>query len=139
MKRPVNSKYYEFDTTNPNQGYRGCDCVVRSISLAMNKSWEHIFDDLCAIGRKLHRMPNDDKVFEKYLKDNGWICLGQPRKSDNSKYTGKEFIVAYESQNHNTSIIANIASGHLSCIIDNKFHDIWDPSDYCIGKIWIKP
>lgn len=38
MKKDINTEYYEWQTTNPKQNIRGCDCVVRSISIATGQT-----------------------------------------------------------------------------------------------------
>jgi len=56
------------------------DCVIRAIAYAIHDSWENVYQDLCELGLKLKRMPNDKKVFEKYLDKIGWYKHKQPRK-----------------------------------------------------------
>lgn len=137
MKKAANTPYYVFDTTSPCTNARSCDCVVRSISLAMHKSWEEVYDDLYKIGRKLHRMPNEDNTYERYLKENGWVCIGQPRKENNTKYNGIEYLLSKTTVKKDAMIL-HVGSHHVSCILDGKFHDIWNCTGYTVGKIWIK-
>ena len=92
MKRkiPQNTKYFTYHNANP-KGKITADCVVRALSLAMKKSWDEVLTDLYTYALKYKQMLNDDVLYKKYLKDNGWVILKQPRKWDNTKYTGVEF------------------------------------------------
>lgn len=81
----------------------------------------------------MHSMPNDKKVYTKYIENKGWIKCKQPRKSNNTKYTGKEFVKIVKG-----TVLAHIGGHHIVCIKDNKVLDIWDSTDGCIGNYWIK-
>lgn len=133
MKKCLDTKYFVFETSSAKQ-QRSCDCVVRSISLAENKTWKKVYTDLCELGLKMYRMPNEKEVFEKYLKQNGWLKQKMPKYPNNTRYTGKEFCSEYGGLG--TAIVS--MRGHLAVMIDSKFHDIWDCSDCCVGNYWIK-
>ena len=93
-------------------------------------------------------MLNDDNLYKKYLKDNGWIMLKQPRKIDNTKYTGAEFCQELQEGcrfnyddmivDEYSRIIAHIGGHHIVTIIDGRIYDTWNSSDGCIGNIWVK-
>ena len=53
---------------NP-KGWKTGDCVVRGIAVGTQQTWEQVYDDLVNIGRKKCRMPNEEIVYSKYLKD----------------------------------------------------------------------
>ena len=73
------------------------------------------------------------KCIDKYLTSKGCIKMKQPRKSDNTKYTGKEFYKIF-----NGVCVANIGGNHVVCIKNGKVHDTWDSTDGCIGNYWVK-
>lgn len=83
-------------------------------------------------------------MYDKYLQSKGWIKHKQPRKADNTKYTGKEFcrVLNKDIFAVGQSVVANIGGGHMVCIKENgttfKVHDIWDSTDGCIGNYWTK-
>ena len=84
MEKDSNTKYFKFATTgNPN--IRSCDCVVRSISLALHRTWNEVFDDLCDIARIKKRMPNETIIYQEYLKKNAFTKFSCPKKSNNKK------------------------------------------------------
>lgn len=150
MKRkiPENRAYFEYKNVNP-KGNRCDDCVIRTLSEAMNKSWDDVFNDLIEYSKKYKLMSNDTKIYSKYLKDNGWIKTKQLRKWDNKKYTGielcKELQDGHEFHldtghiiNYNNTIICHIGHGHITTIKNGKIIDSWDPSYSCVGVMWIK-
>ena len=82
---------------------------------------------------------NDTSCIERYLKSIGWVKHKQPRKFDNSRYTGKEFCLNIQcSLNPNKKYIAKIGQHHIVAIVNGKINDIWDCSDNCIGNYWTK-
>ena len=150
MKRriPKETKYFTYYDANPKHKKTG-DCVIRALATAMRKSWDEVLTDLYNYALKYKQMLNDDALYKKYLKDNGWIMLKQPRKYDNTKYTGIEF--CEELQDGSSfkyddnlcidevdNIIAHIGGHHIVAIIDGKITDTWNSSGGCIGNIWIK-
>jgi hypothetical protein len=82
---------------------------------------------------------NDAKGIERYLKSKGWTKHTQPRKADNTKYTGKEWCRKWQRNGDGwPRMIANIGGHHIVAIIDNKVWDIWDSTEGCIGNYWTK-
>lgn len=132
-KIPSDTPYFHYHNENPKQNRAG-DCVVRAIATATGETWETVYRELCDEGMKMRRMPNETKVYEAYLKKNGWRKMKQPRKSDNTRYTGCEFIDAYNLNN----AIMHIGSHHVSCIVDGRVNDIWDCSEGCVGNYWVR-
>ena len=146
MRRTAkDTMYFNYRQMNPKNKNAG-DCVVRAISSASNLTWDEVYDKLCSIGKKYKLMPNDDSCYERFLKENGWIRCKQPRKDDNTKYTGKEFCdylneLAGRGIIDSTPVIISIGSHHLSMIEWNTVSgfticDSWDCSDGCVGKFW---
>jgi hypothetical protein len=148
-KIPQNTKYFTYYNANPKGKVTG-DCVIRALSNAMNKTWDEVLTDLYKYALKYKQMLNDDILYKKYLKDNGWVMLKQPRKWDNTKYTGIEFCKELQEGccfNYNdkdimvdgfSNIIAHIGGHHIIAIKDCKIIDTWDSGNGCIGNIWVK-
>ena len=130
MKKPKETEWYTFDTTSKYPDHRSCDCVIRAISLATGKTWLEVFDDLTEMAREMYRIPNEEKVYIKYLEKIGWKKHNQPWKTDCDKYTAKEF----------TNVVRGTAilklAHHLVCVKDGKLHDIWDCGGKCVGVYW---
>ena len=149
-KIPNETPSYHFYNANP-KGKRTGDCVVRAISAATGKTWEEVLQGLTEIALKFKLMPNDDKCYSRYLESLGWKKEKQPRKDDNTKYTGSEFCELLDSENceyilpYQSSIdtvIAKIGGHHIVCIkihdYEHKVFDTWNSTGGCIGNYWTK-
>lgn len=122
--------------SNP-KGWKTGDCVVRAVSTAMeaaykNMNWNNTYNDLCAIGAKKCRMPNDSHVYGQYLRDNWFIECKQLKHDDGTKYTVKEVISEYP----NSILLINCAH-HLTCAVRGNLYDTWDCSYKTAGKFWL--
>lgn len=139
---------FKFFNANTHNHY-GCDCAIRALCTAMNQTWEDTLKGLFEVGVKYGYVPNDVVCIAKYLKQQGWVKLPQPKKMDGTKFTGKEFCSVWQNRDKyyaamsaavpaNKNIIANIGSGHMVAIIDGKVYDIWDSTRGKIGNIWVQ-
>lgn len=124
--------HFTFHNENPKNCVTTGDCVIRAIAFATGKGWDKTFTDLCAIGLKMKRMPNADKVYGEYLKQLGYEKMKQPRKSDNTKYTVKEFAQAASRTGTYVIRVAN----HVTVVKNRKIIDTWDCGDKCVGNYW---
>ena len=138
-------KYPDTDTfhyynANPHNKFSG-DCVIRAVCTVLEQTWEQTLKEMCDIGIKYGYVPSDDKVIARYMESKGWYKLRQPRKSDNTKYTGKEFCKQFPnitSVYRKDRILANIGGHHIVAIVNGKINDIWDSTDGCIGNFWVR-
>ena len=132
MKVIKDTRWLKFHNANP-KNRNSDDCVIRAISLATGKSWDEVLTSLCEIALKEKRMPNEKECYGKYLEKLGWKKQKQPRKSDNTKFTGKEFVTYFSGM-----AIAHIGGHHIVCIKEHKVWDTWDSTEGCIGNYWVK-
>lgn len=123
------------------------DCVIRAIATAMERPYEEVYRDMFEFSLISGYMVNDTKNIDKYLQGKGWTKHRQPRKSDNTKFTGKEFckLLNKDIMGIGKKIVAKIGGHHIVCIKVTevlkgtfKVHDIWDSTDGCIGNFWSK-
>ena len=121
---------------NPKQK-KACDCVIRAIALAENKDWYEVYDGLYEIGRKKCDILNSKKVYEAYLKQNGWIKQKMPKKDNGKRYTINEFFDYYKKVYKNETVIVTVAN-HMTCIKNNVLYDSWNCSHKSIGNYWTK-
>ena len=142
---------FRFYNENP-KNHRTGDCVIRAIGLATELGWDEAYKSLCKFGYKKKLMPNDKQCYDKWLQENGWKKMKQPRKWDNTKYTGIEFCrllqraiydedldgQEYEGVAISRRMIAHIGGHHVVAIIDGRINDIWYSQSGCIGNYWIK-
>ena len=136
-KIPHDTETFKFHNANP-KGKRSSDCVIRAISTATGKSWDEVLDDLVKISHKYKEMPNDTKCYAKYLEDLGFSKMKQPRKADNTKYTGSEFCEYLRRIPGEYNVVAHIGGHHIVAIVDYKVVDIWNSTGKTIGNYWIK-
>lgn len=149
-KIPNETKHFHFFNANPKNN-RTDDCVIRAIATATGKSWDEVLLDLTAFAQKYKLMPNDKKCYGKYLESLGWNKNKQPRKDNNTKYTGKEFCEILDSLDRESildykgsanCVLAHIGGCHIVCIkpYNNKYKvfDIWDSTRGSIGNFWTK-
>lgn len=132
MKTPMNTSYFKYYNANP-KNKKTTDCVVRAICTALDQSYEQTLREMAELQIKTGYDMSDVKGFGKYLESKGWTKQKQPRKSNNTKYTGWEFVKIF-----NGVCVANIGGNHTVCIKEGKVHDIWDSTDGCIGNYWTK-
>ena len=130
---------FHFHNQNPRNRITG-DCVFRAISLGTGKDYNDCVMEMAQLMCETGYALNDTKDIESYLKSLGWNKNKQPRKSDNTKYTGVEFCKYLNKYYTGDTVIANIGRHHIVCIkrYNGKFkiHDIWDSTDGCIGNYW---
>lgn len=123
-----------FQKTNINpKGWKTGDCVVRAIAQANNTSWEVTYQQLCEIGLKKCRMPNDKQTYEALLKQYGWVKQKMPRHADGTRYTVEELIDELPKK----TLIISMAN-HLTCAKAGTLIDTWDCSHKSVGNYWTK-
>ena len=146
MKIPEDTHYFKYYNANPKNKHT-TDCVIRAICTALNQSYETTLQELVKMQLKTGYDISDVKCLGKYLESKGWTKQKQPRKPDNTKYTGKEMcsILNRDVLAVGKSIIANIGGHHIVCIKETegihgsfKVFDIWDSTNGCIGNYWVR-
>lgn len=128
---------FHFHNENPKNKFTD-DCTIRAIGRATGKGWFCVKAGLSEAAMKNCLMDTDIKCVEKYLESEGWKKQKQPRKVDNTKYTGREFCKKLQKEDNTKNIIANIGGHHIVAIADNKVNDIWDSTYKTIGNYWVK-
>ena len=143
-KFPETSTFH-YHNANP-KNRKTADCNIRAICTALEIPYNQVVMEMAEMQCKTGYDVASRKGIDKYLQSKGWVKHSQPRKADNTKFTGKEFckelncnIMAVGKR-----IIANIGTHHIVCIKEDdlhglhKVHDIWDCTDDCIGNYWTK-
>lgn len=132
MKQPNDTTTFAYYNANP-KGKKTTDCVIRAICTALNQDYNITATELLEFWLKTGYDMSDVRCFGKYLESKGWQKQKQPRKENNTKFTGKEFVKRFKE-----TCVANIGGNHTVCIKDGKVLDIWDSTGGCIGNYWIK-
>lgn len=130
-KYPETSTFHYYNA-NPKGRITG-DCYVRAISTATEIPYNTVVMEMAELQCKTGY--DASELIDRYLKSKGWIKHAQPRKADNTKYTGKEFC---ERARDYENYIANIGGHHIVAIVNGKINDIWDSTNGCIGNYWTK-
>ena len=105
-----------FKKFNPNPcGKKVGDCVVRGLSLFLNKSWNDVYTDICLVGLKMCDLPNSNAVWHKYLLDSGYTCrIVEP-------ITVEQFCIEYPKGKY------LLATGtHVIAVEDGDYFDAWN-------------
>lgn len=126
------TKWFHYFNANPKNRMT-TDCVYRAICTGLNIPYNTVVREMAEMQCETGYDNGDNKLIDRYLKSKGWVKCNQPRKSDNTKFTGKDFC----KYTREKRVVANIGGHHIVAIIDNKINDIWDSSDGCIGNYWV--
>ena len=147
-------KYPDTDTFHfYNANHKGkmtADCVIRAISKVLDQSWEQTLREMTEMAIKTGYMVNTNECMDKYMQTKGFTCCKQPRKWDNTKYTGEEFCRTlmhpiYSEDLKLTDkdfdlhhILVNIGGHHTVAIISGQVWDTWNSTGGSIGRVWVK-
>lgn len=120
-----------FDNPNPNDALVG-DCVIRAISIALNKKWDDVYIDLSTNGFLLRDMPSSNRVWGDYLKTNGYKSHILPDTCPYC-YTIKDFCNDYPQG------VYILATGtHVVAVINGDYYDTWDSGNETPVYYWKK-
>ena len=149
QKYPDTSTFH-FYNANPHNKLAG-DCVIRALCTALNQSWEQTLRELTEVGLKYGYVPNDKACYAKYLEKKGWKKYKQPKRDDNTKFTGKEFCQylkkysdgSFYPQSIKGNVIAHIGGHHTVAFVEEsrgnyRLYDTWNSTEGCIGNYWVK-
>lgn len=141
QERYPDTSTFHFYNANPKNKYT-TDCVIRAIATATGIPYYTVVMEMAEMQCKTGFDGADVKLYGKYLESKGWKKQSQPRKQDNTKYTGEEWCnklrAIHKANGSENNIIAHIGGHHVVCIKDFKVFDTWDSTDGCIGNYWIK-
>ncbi len=151
QKYPETSTFH-YHNANPKNRITG-DCRIRAISVSCEVPYNQVVMDLakiqCETGYDQCANQGISILMERY----GWVKHKQPRKADNTKYTGKEFCETLQRYLVDTDvhgmmsdegiviaprIFCNIGGHHEVAVIDGKVWDTWNSTGGCIGNYWTR-
>ena len=114
---------YEYYNANPKNNYIE-DCVIRSLSVLTNRSWQDVYAELAELSGKSGHLFSDVIFVEDYLDKR------YPRECHYAKTVG-EFANEYPYGK-----FAVTMNGHITAIIDGKIIDTFDPSRRIMRCAW---
>ncbi len=135
--------YYKYYNANPSN-HDTYDCVIRSLAVVLQKSWDDVFDDLVHIAHELKYDIADPHVYGRYLEINGYKKFNQLTYSDNTRYSAKDFCTYLDNAyGLNVPVFARVGSWHVTSFVngDNTHHKIWDTwncGESKVGPYWVK-
>lgn len=122
---------YFYFNPNPKNLLVG-DCVIRALSVAMDKTWENTYAELTLLGLEMADMPSSNRVWGEYLKEKGWHRHIVPDDCP-SCYTVKDFCGEYF---RGTYILGT--GSHVIAVKDGDYYDTWDSGDEYPVYYWTK-
>lgn len=129
------TRTFHYYNANPKNRITG-DCRIRAIATACEVPYNQVVMDLAKIQCETGYDQCCNQGLDILLKQYGWVKQRQPRKTDNTKYTGSEFCERLADRKER--YVANIGGHHIVAIVNAKVYDIWDSTDGCIGNYWTK-
>lgn len=125
------SKYFK--------GYTG-DCACRAISIATGRDYKEIYNLINTYSKNDKNYSHartgvSHKIIYKILTDLGWIWIPTMKFAEGCK------VHLNENELPNDKTIIARLSRHLTCIINGKIHDTYDPSrngSRCVYGYYIK-
>jgi sulfur transfer protein SufE len=109
------------------------DCAIRSIAFATRQTWEKVYDDLCAIGRRLHTMPNAKESTEAYLLSLGATRHKPPKRPNGTRMTAGEVAATVKGL-----AVLQVAN-HFTAAGEGAIVDTWDCSRKCVYNYYTFP
>ena len=102
------------------QGEGFGDCVFRACSIATGLDYKLVWDTLFDLGKEMGYLPNDPKVYEKFLLDHGFTKNKPPKDNRGKKIS----IRNWSAEAPKGRIVASTRE-HLIAIVDNVQRDTW--------------
>lgn len=140
QKYPDTNTFHYYNA-NPKNRITG-DCWLRAICTGLEEDYNDVLMEMVKAHIETGYELSCDKAVDRYLASKGWVKHNQPRKPDNTKYTGSEFCEMVNRYSTGGNIIANIGGHHMVAIKPAngkyKVHDIWNSTRKCIGNYWTK-
>ena len=113
---------FVYANPNPEKILVG-DCVIRGVSILMNKSWDDVYDGIVAKGRALHDMPSSNAVWNAYLTDHGFIRHAIPNTCPEC------YRVADFCWDHPYGRYLLATGTHVVAVVNGDYYDTWDSGD----------
>lgn len=117
--------------TNLNPSHKEVgDCVIRAIAIALNRSWESVYDDLYRLGRREHDMMSSNEIWGLYLYQHGFEPFLLPEACPKC-VTVREFAKRFP---RGTYIIGT--GTHAVAVVDGDYYDSWDSGNTVPAYFW---
>lgn len=115
--------YIHYDPNPNHSASKKNDCVVRSISKALNKRWTRVYDELSSLGRRLGDWGCYFTVWGPYLRDYGFKKYTVPN------YCPDCYTIADFARDNPAGSFLLATESHLVAVVDGDIYDAWDSSN----------
>lgn len=110
---------------NPSDIHTG-DCVIRAIMVLENQTWTTTMLELTAYSYFMHRIIDNNYVWQSYLKDKGYRRIELPDTCPDC-YTLRDFCIM-----HPYGKYLACTGSHVVAVVDGDYYDTWDSGDETI-------
>lgn len=102
------------------------DCVIRACSLATDRSWDATYTDIAKLGQSMGLMPDKGAVWGAYLRQRGFYRDVISNRCPDC-FTVRQFAKEHPRGTYVLAIDGN--PGHVVCVKNGDWIDIWDSGD----------
>lgn len=106
------------------------DCPIRAIATATGNPWEVVYDELCAVGKRIWDAPTSRRATRSYL-----ARIAEKVSVDNPE-TGGRFTVASFADSHPEGSFVLFTAGHVTCVSGGDWFDTWDCGRRSVYQAW---
>ncbi|MBQ7059315.1 MAG: hypothetical protein IJM83_08485 [Firmicutes bacterium] len=127
--------YWEmsFQKVNPNPIWSSVDdCAIRAIAIALDKTWDDVYIDLCVQGYLLKNIPSSKMVVSEYLLKKGFERTAIQNTCP-ACYTVADF-----AHDHPIGTYILVTASHAVAIVSGDYLDAWDSGDEVPMYYWRK-
>ena len=111
---------YVYYNPNPRGMTSAGDCVIRALSIAVNKTWEEVYLELSMLGYRIGDMMSANHVWDEFLRSYGYRRKALPDTCP-ACYTVRDFCKDYPLGKY---ILA--MGSHVVAVVDGDYFDAWD-------------
>lgn len=115
---------YKYYNANPKDNNVD-DCTIRSISSALNMSWDSVYDMLSDSARYSGNMQDNRKFIIDFLDSNF------------ERVPTYDMTVGEVSDYYNNDVVLITMKGHITCSKYGKIYDTFNPSNRIAEYCWI--
>ena len=119
---------YVYFCNNPRNRCSIGDCVIRAVSLALDKSWDEVYIDLATEGFFIKDLFSANEVWGSYLYTKGFTKKSIPNRYS---YTVEDFCIE-----HPEGVFVLGTGTHAVAVIDGNVYDTWNSSQEEVSFYW---
>ncbi len=100
--------------------------MIRALSIALDKSWEETYTEICIQGYKLSDMPSSNYVWGQYLKSKGFTRHTAERDENVAEFVA----------NHREGMYVLGCDSHVVAAAEGCYYDAWDSGNEPVIYYW---